>query len=288
MKAAKFDYQNPGQLSAALQALSAAEGVQGPIKVMGGSQSMGPMLNLRLTRPKKVVDVSHLPELRGVQVQNGNIRIGAAVTHAEIEDGVHEALRGSMLQYVAGGIAYRAVRNRGTIAGSLAHADPAADWVLTLSALAADIELRSASGTRTLAMDSFMLGAYTTEVQEGEIITAITVPQLDASARWGYYKFCRKTGEFAEASCACVFDPKRRRACIMVGALDGAPQPLPELARLVASTAKLPDRETIAAALAKLGDDPVKQQMQLAVVTRCLQQALMTPEVMIGEEEQPA
>ncbi|AZY48963.1 FAD binding domain-containing protein [Bordetella avium] len=288
MKAAKFDYQNPGQLSAALQALSAAEGVQGPIKVMGGSQSMGPMLNLRLTRPKKVVDVSHLPELRGVQVQNGNIRIGAAVTHAEIEDGVHEALRGSMLQYVAGGIAYRAVRNRGTIAGSLAHADPAADWVLTLSALAADIELRSASGTRTLAMDSFMLGAYTTEVQEGEIITAITVPQLDASARWGYYKFCRKTGEFAEASCACVFDPKRRRARIMVGALDGAPQPLPELARLVASTAKLPDRETIAAALAKLGDDPVKQQMQLAVVTRCLQQALMTPEVMIGEEEQPA
>nr|WP_236824238.1 FAD binding domain-containing protein [Bordetella avium] len=275
-------------MSAALQALSAAEGVQGPIKVMGGSQSMGPMLNLRLTRPKKVVDVSHLPELRGVQVQNGNIRIGAAVTHAEIEDGVHEALRGSMLQYVAGGIAYRAVRNRGTIAGSLAHADPAADWVLTLSALAADIELRSASGTRTLAMDSFMLGAYTTEVQEGEIITAITVPQLDASARWGYYKFCRKTGEFAEASCACVFDPKRRRACIMVGALDGAPQPLPELARLVASTAKLPDRETIAAALAKLGDDPVKQQMQLAVVTRCLQQALMTPEVMIGEEEQPA
>jgi len=285
VKAAKFDYQSPGQLSAALQALLAEEDSKGPIKVMGGSQSMGPMLNLRLTRPTKVVDVSQLPELRGVQLRNGNIRIGAAITHAEIEDGVHEALRGSMLQYVAGGIAYRAVRNRGTIAGSLAHADPAADWVLTFSALAADIELRSASGTRTIPMDSFMLGAYTTALQEGEIISAITVPQLDAGARWGYYKFCRKTGEFAESSCACVFDPQRKRARIMVGALDGTPQPLPELAKLVASTGKVPDREVITEALAKLGDDPVKQRMQLAVVTRCLQQAMMTPEVMIGEEE---
>jgi len=288
MKAAKFSYRQPGQLSTALQELSSPEASIGPIKVMGGSQSMGPMLNLRLTRPNKIVDVSQLPECRNVQVQNGNIRIGATVTHAEIEDGVHEALRGSMLQYVAGGIAYRAVRNRGTIAGSLAHADPAADWVLTLATLAADIEIRSTTGTRIVPMDAFMLGAYTTVLQDTEIITAVIVPQLDVSARWGYDKFCRKTGEFAEASCACVFDPERRRARIMVGALDGAPQPLPELAKRVATSGKLPQHDVIAAALEPLGDDPVKQHLQMAVVTRCLQQALMVPDVMISQQEQHA
>lgn len=287
MKAAKFDYHQPAALSDAFAALGNAQ-AKGPAKVMGGSQSMGPMLNLRLARPAAVVDVSQIAELRKVQAQNGSIRIGAAITHAEIEDGVYDVLRGSMMQYVAGRIAYRAVRNRGTIAGSLAHADPAADWILTLSALSADIELRSATGTRTVAMDHFMHGAYTTEVQEGEVITAVTIPQLDSSARWGYNKFCRKTGEFAEASCACVFDAKRKRARIMVGALDGAPKPLPELAKLVATTGKMPTSEQISAALAPLGDDPVKQQMQLAVVTRSLQQALMTPEAMIDQKEQRA
>lgn len=288
MKAAKFEYHKPTSLIDALTALGNAA-ASGPIKVMGGSQSMGPMLNLRLTRPQHVVDVSQIADLRSVSVQpNGTIRIGAAVTHAEIEDGVHEVLRGTMLQYVAGGIAYRAVRNRGTIAGSLAHADPAADWILTLSAMAAQIELQSASGKRTVAMDNFMHGAYTTEVQEGEVITAITVPQMDASARWGYNKFCRKIGEFAEASCACLFDVKRKRARIMLGALDGAPKPLPEIAHLVATTGQLPASEVIARQLAKLSDDPVKQKMQLAVVTRSLQQALMTPEAMIGQKEQSA
>ncbi len=287
MKAAKFEYSQPAELAGALQLLADLD-APGPIKVMGGSQSMGPMLNLRLTRPNKVVDVSRLAELRTVQAKGGTIRIGAAVTHAEIEDGVHAVLRGSMLQYVAGGIAYRAVRNRGTIAGSLAHADPAADWVLTLSALAADIELQSAGGKRTVPMDAFMLGAYTTQLREGEIIAAVTVPQLDAGARWGYYKFCRKTGEFAEASCAAVFDPQRKRARIMLGALDGAPQPLPGLARLVATTGQVPASDVIAQALAQVGDDPVKQQMQLAAVTRCLQQALMTPEAMIDQKEYAA
>jgi carbon-monoxide dehydrogenase medium subunit len=124
MKAAAFEYVRAHSLADALREIGdAARGV----KPMSGSQSLGPMLNLRLTRPSRVVDVSRLEPLRGVSVEGEVIRIGAAVTHAEIEDGKHEPIRGGFLQYVAAGIAYRAVRNRGTIGGSLAHADPAAD-----------------------------------------------------------------------------------------------------------------------------------------------------------------
>jgi len=285
MKAAKFDYLQPQTLTDALQTLAQPEPGH-IVKVMGGSQSFGPMLNLRLTRPNQVVDVSRLPQLRQVQVSDQVIRIGGAVTHAEIEDGVHEALRGSMLQYVAGGIAYRAVRNRGTIGGSLAHADPAADWVLALSAMAATLELQSAQGSRCVPMDAFMYGAYTTALQDGEIIADVQVPILDTNARWGYHKFCRKTGEFAEASCAAVFDPARKRARIMVGALDGAPKPLPDLARQVAATGTMPEPQQILQALERLGSDPVKRSMQAAVVTRCLQQVLRTPEVTSEYEEQ--
>lgn len=286
MKAAKFDYLQPRALDEALRALQPSAAAAG-IKAMGGSQSFGPMLNLRLTRPRQVVDISHLAPLRELRVDGQTLRIGGAVTHAQIEDGVHEALRGSMLQYVAGGIAYRAVRNRGTVGGSLAHADPAADWVLALTALAATLELQSATGTRKLGMDDFMLGAYTTALQEGEIITAVQVPLLDGRARWGYQKFCRKTGEFAEASCAAVFDPTRQRARVVLGALDGAPRALPELARQIAATGQLPESAQIDQALIPLGSDPVRLSMQRAVVTRCLRQVLGLPGGASSQEKQP-
>lgn len=284
MKAAKFDYVQPHSLEQALQALAPVNATA--VKTMGGSQSFGPMLNLRLTRPQQVVDVSQLHALRDVHQSAELWSIGAAVTHAEIEDGFYAPLRGTMLQYVAGGIAYRAVRNRGTVGGSLAHADPAADWILALTAMAATLELQSASGTRSVSMDEFMQGAYTTVLQEGEIIARIHVPRLDGQARWGYHKFCRKTGEFAEASCAAVFDPQRKRARIIIGALDGAPQPLPELARQVAQQCAMPDTAQIVQALSRIGNDPIRQSMQTAVVTRCLQQLLRTPEAGSTYEEQ--
>ena len=116
MKAAKFDYV---RVNEAKEALSLLEGSDGSTKAMGGSQSLGPMLNLRLARPQKVIDVSSVADWRSVSKEENRIRVGAAVTHAEIEDGVFSDLRGHMLQDVAGVIAYRAVRNRGTLGGSL-------------------------------------------------------------------------------------------------------------------------------------------------------------------------
>ena len=126
----------------------------------------------------------------------------------ELEDGCFPALRGHPLQRVAGGIAYRAIRNRGTIGGSLAHADPAADWPVVLAALGARSgpAFRRAA-TRRLGVADFMLGAYTTVLAADEIVAAVRRAALAPTSRWGYYKFCRKTGEFAEASCAALLDP---------------------------------------------------------------------------------
>ncbi|MGD9942377.1 MAG: xanthine dehydrogenase family protein subunit M [Burkholderiaceae bacterium] len=231
MKAAQFDYHRPGSLSEVLTLLAAGDG---SAKLMSGGQSLGPMLNLRLTRPATVIDVSALAELRRVSAGADTIDIGAAVTHAEIEDGLHAPLRGHPVQQAAAGIAYRAVRNRGTIGGSLAHADPAADWIIVMTALGAELSLVSPRGTRRTAIDGFMQGAYTTVLAADELITAVHLPLLAADARWGYYKFCRKPGEFAETSAAVLVAPSTRTARVVLGALDGAPRQLPGLAAHIA------------------------------------------------------
>lgn len=274
MKAVAFCYHAPGSLPEALSRLGAGTDVS---KAMGGGQSLGPMLNLRLTRPDTVVDVSALRELRDVTATADGIRIGACVTHAQIEDGVFEPLRGTMLQAVAGGIAYRAIRNRGTVGGSLAHADPAADWVVAMTALGAHIEIASAAGTREVPMASFMLGAYTTVLADGELIAAVRVPPKTAHSRWGYHKLCRKTGEFAEASCAAYFDASRRFARIVLGALDGPPMVLPGLTRAVAAqgmAALTADAVAEAVAQAAPGKDAIDRKLYRTVVTRCVTQLL--------------
>jgi carbon-monoxide dehydrogenase medium subunit len=274
VKAAKFDYRRADTLQEALAWLQEGEGTT---KLLAGGQSLGPMLNLRLARPAMVVDISKVPELRSVGEDDGAIRIGACVTHAEIEDGRFARLRGHPLQQAAGVIAYRAVRNRGTIGGSLAHADPAADWPVVLTALDAELELVSPRGSRRLAIDQFMQGAYTTALAADEILAAVRLPSFAASSRWGYYKFCRKPGEFAEASCAALFAPQARMARIAVGALDGAPRLLPELAAAVAREGlAAAGREALLAAVQALlpQRDAVDHRLFASAVERCLAQAL--------------
>ena len=269
MKAASFDYRKPTTIDEAIRILR--EG-GGRTKVISGSQSLGPMLNLRLARPQQVVDVSDLPELRTVREESGWIRIGAAVTHSELEDGIYPLLQGTPMQTVAGGVAYRGIRNRGTIGGSLAHADPAADWVLVASALGAQVEIASHSGIRRVEADAFMVGAYTTALEQDDLLTAIWVPKLSSIARWGYYKLCRTS--FAEASCAAVFDGERRLARIALGALDGAPRLIPHLANQVARTARKPvPLEIRDAVRSSIQDtDPVSLKLRTACVERCLAQ----------------
>jgi carbon-monoxide dehydrogenase medium subunit len=229
MKAAAFAYERPPDLKAALALTTETNGSS---KIIAGGQSLGPMLNLRLAEPELIIDIAGLSELKQTERSGDELVIGACITHGDIEDGrIPDVTRGAM-QRVAGAIAYRAVRNRGTIAGSLCHADPAADWVSALSALGAKVRLRSLAGARNLAIEEFVTGALQSALRPGEILETVRVPVMAPSARWGYVKACRKPGEFAHAIAAVLIDPDRASARVVIGAIQAAPIILGDAAEL--------------------------------------------------------
>jgi carbon-monoxide dehydrogenase medium subunit len=272
VKAARFDYLRPASLQEALSALAAS----GPsARLIAGSQSLGPMLNLRLARPTLLIDIARLEALRSVTEFDQDLRIGAGVTHAEIEDGRYPLLRDHPWQRVAGTIAYRSVRNRGTVGGSLAHADPAADWMLVAWACDAQIEIARLAGSRLVPVSGFMKAAYTTVLAADEMIVAVRIPAALARADWGYYKVCRKVGDFAEASCAALFDARSGLARIVIGALDGPPLSLDSLARSVARDRCVPSDDAIAEALGSspVASDAIARQMFTATVARAIARA---------------
>jgi carbon-monoxide dehydrogenase medium subunit len=229
MKPAPFAYERPRDLQSALAVMA---GDVGTTKIIAGGQSLGPMLNLRLLAPDAIVDISGLTELKHVERSGDDLVIGACVTHADIEDGrIPDVTRGAMAR-VAAAIAYRAVRNRGTIGGSLSHADPAADWLSALSALGATLTLRSAGGSRRVAIKAFVVGALQSVLATGEMIETVHIPKMRASARWGYAKACRKPGEFAHAIAAVLIEPEAGSARVVIGALEAAPIVIEDAAEL--------------------------------------------------------
>jgi aerobic carbon-monoxide dehydrogenase medium subunit len=264
MKAAAFEYRRAGSVEEAAALL--AEG-GGATRLLAGGQSLGPMLNLRLARPRRLVDIKRAAGLRDVAADDAVFSIGAGFTHAEIEDGAVEDPTGGLLRRVAGGIAHRAIRNRGTLGGSLAHADPAAEWVSVMAALGAVIVTHGAGGRlRRLAADRFMRGAFATSLTEDEVLTAVEVPRLSRQARFGFYKLCRKAGEFAKAIGIAVLDPDRDIARVLAGAVEGAPLLLP------VSAARLRDVGP-AAAVQAVADEISESLPHLAAAERALRVA---------------
>jgi aerobic carbon-monoxide dehydrogenase medium subunit len=276
MKPAPFAYERPSDLNAALALMAQADGIT---KIIAGGQSLGPMLNLRLVEPDLIIDISGLSELKQAERSGGELVIGACVTHGDIEDGrIPDVTRGAM-QRVAGAIAYRAVRNRGTIGGSLGHADPAADWVSALSALDAKLTLRSLEGARSVAINDFILGPLESALLPGEIVEAIRVPAMAASAQWGYFKSCRKTGEFADAIGAVLIDPDAGTARVVIGALEAAPILVENAAelfggRITGDFKARFDARSADAMLAKAGlSDAVDRHIHVAVLRRAIVEA---------------
>ena len=186
-----------------------------------------------------------------------------------------------MLVEVAAGIAYRAVRNRGTIGGSLAHADPGGDWPLALAALDAGVILRGPAGERTIPAARLITAAFTTEIPRMRSSPRSLVPKLSRGARFGYFKFCRKTGEFPEASAAVVIDPERDATHVIAGRRSSGPaQPLPERARRIAEGDRLdgPSREAAIEAVATVhGLDPLERRMHAGALFRAVQQGMNAP-----------
>ena len=219
MKPVAFDYARPASIAQALQML----GRTPDAKVLAGGPTLGPMLNLRLAQPALLVDITRIPELAAVSEGADAITIGATVTHAAIEDGRVSDPTGGFLARVARGIAHRAVRTRGTIGGSLAHADPAADWLSCLAALGADVLIAGPSGSRRVALTGFVRGALETELVETELLTAVRIPKFSREARFGFHKICRKTGEFADAIGVAAHDPARHLTRLVASTATGGP-----------------------------------------------------------------
>ena len=274
MKPVEFQFVQPNTLTEVSQLL---HDTTEEIKIMSGGQSLGPMLNLRLARPDKIISVSGLSELRVVNQSKDSIELGAALRHAEFEDGTLPEPIGGMMRYVASGIAYRAVRNRGTIGGSLCHADPAADWITALTALGASARIVSAQGaTRDIDMTRFMHGAYRTAMNGDEILKSVILPRYSSTAVWGYYKICRKVGEFADAIATWVADPEKRLSRVVFGSTAGVPIVSVILGRQIAMTGEVPGQEFISAELQRLAPDldRVKQHLLTVALQRCVKQAL--------------
>lgn len=264
MKPAAFSYARPTSWPEAIAL------VAGGARPGAGTQSLGPLLNLRLAQPGTIADLRHLPDYAGVTVVGDVVRIGAGTTHAAIEDGVVPGRVGEIMAGVARRIAYRPVRNRGTIGGSLAHADPAADWVAVLPALGGAAVALGPNGERRIALGKFVTGIFETALAPDELLRAVEVPVLPAAPRWGHWKFCRKVGEFSKAT-ACVLGVAGVAPRAVLAALDGPPlviedasallaDPEAEAARLVAAFADLGEwRCAIAQAALKHAVAAVKQ-----------------------------
>ena len=181
MKAPNFDFVQPSSVDEVVAVLSDKNTF---IKVLSGGQSLCPMMNFRLVRPELIVDISRVKSLKLVDQVDGAIKIGSGVTHSRFEDGVVEGKTGAYLKEVASKIAYRAIRTRGTIGGSLVHADPAADWPAALMALGARIEITGPKSVRIVDIKEFLLAPFTTGLKEDELVVAIHVPMLSEKARW--------------------------------------------------------------------------------------------------------
>ena len=236
MKPVAFDYARPATVGEAVKLLAATPGA----KVLAGGQTLGPMLNLRLAQPPLLVDITRIAELAAVEARRDDVTLGAIVTHAAIEDRRIPDATGGFLARVASGIAYRAVRTRGTIGGSLAHADPAADWLSCLCALDAEVVIAGSGGNRHVPVARFVRGAMDTEVGDAELVCAVRIPRFSPGAQFGFHKICRKTGEFADAIGVAALD--RERAVVRLAASTAVGAPVVLESPGVPDAAAIPDR----------------------------------------------
>jgi len=196
---AAFDYRAPTRLD---EALSILKQHGDDAKVMAGGQSLIPLLKLRFAHPELVVDIGRLPALNAIKRDDGHVSIGALTRHVDIEHSRELASSAPMMIEAVRWIADPLVRNRGTLVGSVCHADPAGDWGSVMLAFGADIVARSQAGERVLQADGFFQGPFTTALRPDEVVTEIRIPVRKGHSGGAYLKLERKVGDFATVGVA--------------------------------------------------------------------------------------
>jgi carbon-monoxide dehydrogenase medium subunit len=212
VKPCAFDYAAPATIAEAAQLLNAnADGA----KLIAGGQSLAPALNFRLASPRLLIDLNRIPALSGiVRWDDGSWRAGAMTRHRAFERSALVAGLAPLVHAVMPSIAHVQIRNRGTIGGSLAHADPAAEWPALCLACEVELALTSVAGTRSLAAEAFSLGVFSTALMQNEILSAIEFPAWPAMRRWGFQEIARRRGDFAIAGVMCTVDLDDEGRCM--------------------------------------------------------------------------
>lgn len=222
MKPAPFEYHAPETVAEAAELLSVLDDA----KLLAGGQSLIPLLALRLTRFEHLVDLGRVGELRGIDRSNGTVTIGAMTTEAEVGSSAVVASGAPLVAKATPFIGHFQIRNRGTLGGSVAHADPSAEYPAVAAALDATMVLVSASGSRRVAASDFFEATFMTSMADDEILTAIEFPVWEGAAGFGAYEVARRHGDFAivGAMAGVQLDgPRVSRAAVALFGVGGTP-----------------------------------------------------------------
>lgn len=212
VKPAAFEYSVPESLEEALGL------VDGESRPLAGGQSLVPMLNFRLARPQRLVDLNRVAELAYVRNAGAALRIGALTRQATLERSALVAAEWPLLREATSNVGHAQIRSRGTVGGSVAHADPTAELPVAFTALDAKFHLRSSDGARSLRSEELFRWPYTTALAPDELLVEIEVPPLPEGARAGFVEHARTHGDFAVAGAAVVLAPGKLAAVALLGA----------------------------------------------------------------------
>ena len=202
MKLPAFDYACPATLAEAVALLASRD----EAKALAGGQSLVPMMAFRIASPSLLVDLGKLSGLRQITIDNGGVHLGAMVRWRDIEDDARLAAAHPLLKAAVSHVAHYQIRNRGTVGGSVAHADPAAEMPGIAVTCDAGIAVAGAAGSRVIRADDFFIAPLTTALAADEIITEIRLPAWPPQRRWGFQEFSRRRGDFAMAGAAVFYD----------------------------------------------------------------------------------
>ncbi|HEY7676261.1 MAG TPA: xanthine dehydrogenase family protein subunit M [Candidatus Methylomirabilis sp.] len=210
MKPAQFEYFDPGTLDEALKLLREHGD---DAKVLAGGQSLVPLMNFRLARPKVIVDVNKVPGLDYVREADGMIHIGALTRQRTVETSAVIKGKCPLLTEATYWVGHLAIRTRGTVGGTIAHADPAAEYPCVLSALGGQVVIRGPGGERVLTPDDFFVTFLTTALQPTEMVTEVRFPKIPPEAGWAFIEFSRRHGDFAIVGVAAMLQLDKQRKC---------------------------------------------------------------------------
>jgi CO/xanthine dehydrogenase FAD-binding subunit len=210
MKPAPFEYFAPQTVP---EALALLEEHGDEAKILAGGQSLVPMMNLRLVRPGVLIDINRVAGLSYINHSDGQLHIGAMTRHRDVERSpIVERLNGLLFDGIRY-IGHSAIRARGTVGGSIVHADPTAELPLLMTALDGEVRVIGRAGRRTIKSDEFFVTYFTTSIEAAEICEEVVIPVLPATTGWGFEEFTHRSGDFAIAAVAAVIEPDAERRC---------------------------------------------------------------------------